>query len=325
MINIVSRAIVSNRTSGPRKVVANLIKGLDQIGYPYVVNARLDACQRLWIHDDTEALMQVPSLRGVSAIVGPNLYVMPKEIPSSLDLSGTLYLQPSSWVTRLWENAGFRSAPTAVWPVGIDTEAFFPTDSSKKQVLVYFKKRAPEELAHAEALLKERSVPYQVVRYGKYDERSYRTLLANARYVLWIGCPESQGIGLEEALASDVPALVWDSSGTWGTDIGATSVPYFDDRCGIVIVQKDQLADAVGRMEKEAGSFSARSFILENLTLEKQARAFVDLYTSRFGLSYEDGLAEQRRSSGAWKNAGMHYRLYQLAKDSAKRILQGTP
>ena len=51
MINIISRAAVSNRASGPKKVVSNLIKGLEKIGYPYVVNARLDACKRLWIQE----------------------------------------------------------------------------------------------------------------------------------------------------------------------------------------------------------------------------------------------------------------------------------
>ena len=55
MINIISKAYLSKNATGPKKVVDNFIKGLDILGYPYVINKRLDACQRLWIHDDTAA------------------------------------------------------------------------------------------------------------------------------------------------------------------------------------------------------------------------------------------------------------------------------
>jgi len=321
MINIISRTATSNRTRGPKKVVINLIKGLERIGYPYVVNARLDACKRLWIHDDTDALLQVPKLKDVRVIVGPNLYVNAGEIPDNLDLATTLYVHPSSWVTSLWKQQGF-STPMAAWPVGIDTDAFTPSESPKEHVLVYFKKRAPEELTYAEKLLKERSITYTVLKYGMYREEEYRTLLEKSRYVFWIGCPESQGIGMEEALASGVPALVWDSPGAWGTDIHATSVPYFDNRCGVVVTEKDQVASAITQMEEGLDTFSPRAYILENLTLEKQAREFVDLYTDRFGLSYEDGLTERVRHPGTWKNATMRYRIYQTLKDTAKAALK---
>jgi len=74
---------------GQIKVFKNLIKGLDRIGYPYVVNQRLDACERLWVHDDTRALPLLHKLPAeIKAIVGPNLYVMPRDMPRGLDLRG---------------------------------------------------------------------------------------------------------------------------------------------------------------------------------------------------------------------------------------------
>lgn len=332
MINIVSRAVVSRRTTGPKKVVDNLIKGLEQLGYPYVLNAQLDACSRLWIHDDPDALAKIGSLSGVHVIVGPNLYVLPEDIPGAIDLSQTLYVHPSSWVTRLWKQAGFTSASITAWPVGIDTDIFTPSVAEKEHVLVYFKKRELDELSFAETVLKELSIRYTVVRYGSYDERSYQDLLKKSRYVLWIGCPESQGIGLEEALAADVPVLAWDSFGAWDNHrypgyvaAGATSVPYFDHRCGSIVREKGRLKDALQRMEEALPSYSPRDYVLENLSLPRQARAFVDLYGSHFGLSYGDGLSESRRARGVWKNARLSFFVYQLAKDAVKRILQGTP
>jgi hypothetical protein len=51
---------------------------------------------------------------------------------------------------------------------------------------------------------------------------------------------ESQGLAYQECLACDVPILAWDQGWwldpnriRWGTpDVPATSVPYFDSRCG---------------------------------------------------------------------------------------------
>src|ERR1039458_5421480 len=71
MINIVSRAYLKRLVYGPKKVVDNLIKGLDLVGYPYVVNKRLDACRRLWIHDDLIAMKHIGELPAeVRVIVG---------------------------------------------------------------------------------------------------------------------------------------------------------------------------------------------------------------------------------------------------------------
>ena len=71
MINIISKSYLSRNVSGPKKVVDNLIKGLNILGYPYVVNKRLDACQRLWIHDDTVALAEINKDKTKAVDAGP--------------------------------------------------------------------------------------------------------------------------------------------------------------------------------------------------------------------------------------------------------------
>ena len=98
---------------------------------------------------------------------------------------------------------------------------------------------------------------------------------------------ESQGLAYLEALASGVPILAWDQGKyldpsalkSGQPDINASSVPFFDTRCGRKFrhmaefgTALDQFLDALGRED-----FVPRDFILENLTVEKCSRHFLDL------------------------------------------------
>src|SRR4051812_45284441 len=98
MLNIISKSYCRRFQSGPKKVVDNLIKGLEKIGYPYVTNRRLDACARLWVHDDVAALKLVSTLPPeIKVVVGPNLVVMPRNLPPHINLSRAVYVHPSNW------------------------------------------------------------------------------------------------------------------------------------------------------------------------------------------------------------------------------------
>jgi hypothetical protein len=338
MLNIISRSIVSKRVSGPRKVVENLIKGLDEIGYPYVINARLDACKRVWIHDDVDALKVVTQLNDVFPIVGPNLFVTPRQIPITIDLSRTLYLHPSSWVIDLWKESGFDRAPLAAWPTGIDTNEFIPREGEKKQVLIYFKERYLQELDYITELLTRKNIPYVVIKYGEYSEGDYRTELGRSKYTIWIGRQESQGIALQEALAMNVPILVWDipNLGHWQSSVaamkvfneqennftGATSAYYFDSRCGLKTREKNELESLIDTMEGGWKNFNPRAFILEKLSLAGQAKALVMLFETHFHLPYAEGLSETLHKPGKWKNAQLHSVLYQRIKDIVRTVVK---
>ena len=338
MLNIISRSYISKSVSGPKKVVDNLIKGLDLIGYPYCVNKALDATSELWIHDDTTALREASRL-GLKAIVGPNLYILPRNIPADIDFSHFAYIHPSPWAADFWKELGFTKCPLDSWPAGIDTNEFSarpkPADG---KVLVYFKDRLPEELEAVEKILSEKSIAYDVIRYGSYKQADYMTLLSQARYVIWIGRQESQGIALEEALSMNVPIVVWDVThiGHWqptereskiftteeAAHTGATSAYYFDNRCGIITKNPDEIPAAIERMEKEWQSFEPRAYIVENLNLEKQARAMLTFFEKYFGITYEQGLGEKPRNSGSWINAKWYYVAYMSLKDFAKKALK---
>jgi len=339
MLNIISKSHNRLATSGPKKVVDNLVKGLDLIAYPYVINRRLDACQRLWVHDDVEALWQINSLpAGIKVVIGPNLFVKPSQIPKGLDLSRAVYLQPSVWALDFWKTFGFSQCPLEAWPTGIDTDEFAPTESQKDYVLVYFKQRFKSELISVLAELKKRGLKYKLLVYPEYTEKEYKEFLAAAKFAIWIGRQESQGIALEEALSWGVPIIIWDVMrlGHWEASkkemsiftveennfARTTSAEYFDETCGIKIKNLNGLQVALDNMESNWRIFKPREFILKNLGLEKQARDFIEIFQYHFGLAYKDGLKEKLLKVGKWKNDSLFKRIKFWVKDGAKTVIK---
>jgi hypothetical protein len=311
MINIISSFDRQVERRGPGKVFGNLVRGLDKIRYPYVINQELNATKRLWVHDSVTALYSLRS-SGAFKALGPNLFLLPADIPRSLDLGGALYLQPSDWAKRFWEGAGFTACPTTSWPVGIDTDLFRPAGHGelRNQVILYHKRRDPGELRQIREVLGRLRVPHILIMYGEYLEDMYRQALRNSAFVLWHGCHESQGIALEEALACDVPVLVCDVSRLseekggykYPTELGntkVTSAPYFDESCGLKMRDLSQLEPSIGFMLDHRKEFAPRAFVMRHLSLDGQARAFVDLW-QHWGLTYAQGLLETASVHGSW-------------------------
>lgn len=312
------------------------MKGLDKIGYPYVVNKRLDACKRLWIHDDRVALNKIAGLpTEIKVIVGPNLYDFPRDIPDDVDISRAIYIHPSEAAKEFWEHSGFKKCPLDAWPTGIDTNDFYPDGQKKELVLVYFKQRLDSELKSAEDLLKEKKIKYEALVCYSYQENEYKRLLQKAKYIFWIGRGETQGIALEEALATDVPILIWDVSSLKQCtvnirftdrelkylDATSSSAPYFSGECGLKVKDFSELGRAVDFMEQNWQNLHPRKYILENLSLEKQAKDMVMLYEKHFGLEYEDGFREKILRRGNWLNNKVHYRLWLKAKHFTRIFL----
>jgi len=337
MLNIISRSYCDSRASGPNKVVHNLIKGLDKIGYPYVTNKELACGDYLWIHDDAPALAALEKYsRKDKVVVGPNI-IVPED--PAIDHDGIILLQPSQWTKDFCLRFRYSKGPVEVWPTGLDTDMFAAAQPEKRQkVLVYFKQRFPEELNHIENILKEKKIVYEVIRCGYYREKDYLDSLQAAKYVIWIGRQESQGVAFQEALASDIPVLVWDVPrlGHWLPDTaaekvmfsseesafaGATAAPYFDARCGYKILDREVLAESVAKLEREYLSFRPREFVLENLSLEKQARALLEIFR-RYNPGKKEDVAPMSGSIKSWRHENLWrfaYRARRLLKKIIKR------
>ena len=98
---------------------------------------------------------------------------------------------------------------------------------------------------------------------------------------------ETQGIAYQQALSCGVPILAWDQQGPWRdpsyypkkvTFEPVTSVPYWDERCGLRFADISEFAFRWDEFWYAAGKnrYAPRSYILENLTLEKSALRYLE-------------------------------------------------
>ena len=284
------------RPGGLDKVFLNLCLGLDRLGVEYVVNLPFD---RLRPDDCLGVLGRGRAcLEGYDRpnpiVAGIGLMTHPSEWPTLCEEYPVVrYLQHSAWANEIY--VPYFGSRCAVWPVGIDTEAWRPDPSAAKTIdfLVYDKihwdreRMVPALLEPIRDFLRERALSYGEVRYGAYRPDEYRTLLRQCRAMIFLCEHESQGIAYQEALSSGVPILAWDQGRfldpnrvAWGQpEIPATSVPYWDERCGVKFLGADDFPAKLGEFLDglRAGRFAPRDYILEHLTLEQCARAYLAL------------------------------------------------
>lgn len=293
-INIISKQGDGVCVRGPKKVLYNTLKGLDDIGIKYVFNKPINEYKYNWIHDDQKAIIEAGFV-GKPVLVGPNTAVLPKDLPIFRKKlpKGSIYIHPGKWSADVWKSLGYNEVKLDFWPAGIDIDEFGVPDRTKSsKILLYFKERDLALLEQAKNILKDLKLQYILIRYGFYEEQEYKKALQESRFGIWIGCSESQGIGLQEALATDLPMVVLDATSIFDTiptysgykfpkslkSTRTTSVPYFDSRCGIVIEDIQYLEKTIKFMEKHVNDYSPRAFIKENLSLQKSAKQLIGFF-----------------------------------------------
>ena len=213
-------------------------------------------------------------------IFGPHFSVFPDTLTESsiecIRSKNAIYIQPSEWAAQVWKlfpvcsNVNIMSLP-----FGVDTETFNEISNRPKyKIFVYFKRRSVEELEYLKQFLNSNDIEYRLFEYGYYKEEEYLDYLQQAKYGIWLGCHESQGFALEEALSCNVPLLVWNVSsmsqeaGQSYPNYSATSIPYWDKKCGEYFYSKEELEDTFETFQRNlrAYVYQPRAFILRELS-----------------------------------------------------------
>lgn len=283
------------RVSGPTKVLTNLCLGLARLALPYEVNLPFEQLRdgdRIGVIGGVGRYALRGYERSNPIVAGPGLMSHPSEWPTLCsDYPVATYLQACEWCNNVYQP--FFGERCRVWPVGIDTQVWAPVPANEKSVdfLIYDKilwrreDMVPRLLGHIGNDLAGRSLSFRLLRYGEYTERQYQEELRACRAMIFLCEHESQGIAYQECLSSGVPILAWDQ-GRWldpnrerwrQADVRATSVPYFDARCGVRFRDIEEFPEKLAEFLalQRAGAFAPRDYILENLTLEKCAEDFV--------------------------------------------------
>lgn len=274
---------------GPGKVVQNLTKGLKAIG---VTAEGVWSSRPLkyngWLQNCNKGLLQSSQKSNEPRLLGPNLFVLPPDDPELCKL-GEHFVVPSQWVKDLYASfEEMRGKQIHVWPVGIDTDQWMPLPLKPTlDCFIYFKNRAEQDLAIVEAICRKFNLKYEVLKYGQYQESELAELCMNVRFAILLTGTESQGIAYMQILSANKPCYVFNNptwKGEWKDKNGptiflcpASSVPYFDDRCGEIAsnVSLEHFSDFLKRVDDYA--FRPREYILENHTLEKSAQKYFDL------------------------------------------------
>ena len=222
-------------------------------------------------------------------IFGPHFSVFPEKnhMETIKGNKNVLYIQPSEWAKNVWLfNPLCKNITIESLPFGVDTEKFSPTKYllERDKVFIYFKHRNPNDLQIVETFLADKNYNYRIFSYrSRYNEDEYLDYLQNSKYGIWIGGHESQGFALQEALSCNVPLLVWSVKsmnqeyGSNYNDIPATTIPYWDERCGEYFTNLNDLSLTFEKFISNINNYNPREYILQNLSVDKCEKKLIKL------------------------------------------------
>jgi glycosyltransferase involved in cell wall biosynthesis len=279
----------------------NLRAGLDRLGVAYRVNDYRGLNRRpgAWAHvvGKFHVVEKIPTDHPI--IYGPGVSAHPYDNNFWGRADIRLMLISCDWFKAMYDRDLSCAVRTAVWPAGIDTDKWQPDTRQNKSIdfLIYDKVRWEHDQYEASLLqpirneFNKRGLSFREIRYGFYREEDFRELLQRCRAMVFLCEHETQGFAYQQTLACDVPILAWDRGGYWQDPAfyphrvkfrPVSSVPYWDDRCGVrfgnVSEFSERLDAFVDKVKAEA--LQPRDYIMENLTLEKCAAAYVRLSES---------------------------------------------
>lgn len=280
MLNIFYRdSHLTGRMSGPKKVIVNLLRSLDEVGVSYSENKE-EYDNNLFLHWDPYQVNNYAILENKEKLlVGPQIWPFASEF-SQLTEYGKI-ITPSQWVADLYTKF-FNVRGTINWPVAI----YAPNidDDITTDCLIYYKSRPVEHLQTVLDFFEKRGITYTGLEYGNYTQEEFKESLSSVRFCVIIDNTESQGIATQEMMAVNKPIFVWDQN-VWdhmGAEytVPATSVPYWSDECGIKITSADQLEDKFDQFYSNLSNYTPKDFIERELSAQKTVQILLDHYES---------------------------------------------
>lgn len=263
---------LSSTNNGPGKVVSNLIKGLSKFKNIDILHNE--------IGDYNGVLQLCPNILHFpnTSLIGPNISTFPVEVPDVWH-KYTKFLVPSQWVLDFYKTFELTMNKNIfIWPVGIDTDKFISSEQIPTHDVMIYSKNMSDKLNLVIDKIKKLKLSYKLLEYGKYNESEFIECVNSVKCAILLTKTESQGIAYQEILSMNRPCyvlnkIVWDD---FGPSYPASSVPYFDFNCGLIENNLDNFELFYNNLNK----FFPRKYILENLSLEKQASKYIEYIKS---------------------------------------------
>jgi glycosyltransferase involved in cell wall biosynthesis len=289
------------KPGGVMMIALQLMKGLDRLGITYRYNdykyAKNNPHELIGVigkpHLIFERKFKNPILFGAGVFSHPidclNFF---DEYPNVKKM-----LVPGEWMKTMCEP--LYGNEVLSWPSGIDTDEWQELSQQEKETdfLIYDKVRWDREkytcelIDPIEAELNRSGYTFSTIRYGQYNHAQLMDELKKCRAVIFLCEHETQGQAYQQILSTNTPILAWDEAGYWRDPYyyphrvlfkPVTSVPYWDERCGLKFSNSSdfhvKLPLFISKLSK--GFFQPRAYITDNLTLEKSARQYADIYNA---------------------------------------------
>lgn len=287
------------KLGGQQMVFVNLCKGLDLLKIPYRINnyrycrqhpneiaCIIGKAQVLW-----DKKWNNPILLGAAVLSHPLDCV---DLFERYNIKKVVV--PGPWIKKMFIEDGYPAQKVEAWPVGTETEKWKPSTIEKKyDFLIYQKllwKPEQKEKTHIEPLekvLTEKGLSFQKIVYGNYKPNELLELASQSKAVIFVCEHETQGLAYQQLLSMDIPLLAWKGAEYWEDPYyypnrvkfaGVTAVPYWDSRCGEIFDTPNDFERTLELFWEKLknNEYNPREYILENLTLEKCAAHYVEIY-----------------------------------------------
>lgn len=288
---ILKRVLRKKKTSSLEMVFLNLCAGFKELNVKFSTNLpfnQIEAKDRIIVLGIGKNVLEGYNSKN-KIIAGIGLMTHPFEWRSLFhDYPIAIYLQHSDWTTNVYKR-WFGAQSCEIWQAGIDT-LFWSSNKvkSNKKLLIYEKflwnesEKQISILAPILEVIRKEKIEYKIIKYGSYDIKEYKYELENCSAMLFLCEHESQGLAYQEAMSMNVPILAWNqglwldpNQKTWQENepIPASSVPYFDIKCGVVFKDLQEFRNVFFSFWNDVSEnkFKPREYILEHLTLKKSA------------------------------------------------------
>lgn len=285
MINLFYESSYWGHTSGmngPKKVVHNLIASLEQEGIPYAVNVE-EHKNNFLIQYDWTGHVKHSNLTLENCVIGPQIWMFDGHV-NELKENPHYYksiIAPSQWVKDLYvDKFGYPEEKISVWPVGIDI-----SEQLEKNIefdcLVYYKRRSDQELRTVTEFLERKNLSYKLVSYGGYTDGDLQKFATQCKFCFLLNGTESQGIAVQEIMATGTPLFVWDVT-HWNDQgdqwkVPATSVPFWSNECGERVFDSN-FDETFDQFYSKLDEYNPRKYVEENLSYKQSVKTLMEIF-----------------------------------------------
>lgn len=191
------------------------------------------------------------------------------------------YTVNSEWIKDFYiqENKAL-SGRVTIWYAGIEYERWNIEKrinaTDKPRFLFYLKRPEYKLVEECQKILKDKSFPYDIIEYGKYQLEDLRAMLTVNDIVVYFVEQESQGIALQEIWATDTPTFVW-NPGYWSyqfKNFRSSSAPYLTDATGHFFRDKAEFEKLINE-NIDMAKYAAREWVINNATDKVAATHFL--------------------------------------------------